>query len=67
MADKKVVIYPGVDFQRALRCHALYLTTENAKRVGRNSVCLFGLGESTNRGDGICIYSTKTAIVIRPN
>lgn len=65
MADKKIIIYPGVDLQRAIRCHILYLTTENAKRVGQNSVCLFGLGESTT--DYICVYTTKTAIVIRPN
>lgn len=67
MSDKKVVIYPGVDLQRALRCLTLYFETENAKRIGRNSVCLFGLGASENRTDYICVYSTKTAIVIRPN
>ncbi len=65
MTDKKVIIYPGVDLHRALRCHTLYLATENSKRVGGNSACIFGLGDSTT--DYICVYSTKTAIVIRPN
>jgi hypothetical protein len=50
-----------------LRCIALYLETENASRIGYNSVGLFGYEAPGNNEPDICIYRTETMIVVRNN
>lgn len=58
---KQLRIYAGVDIDRALRCIGQYVCSENAQRIGRDSLTIYTNG--TN--EALAVYATPTAYIIR--
>lgn len=61
----KLIIYPEVDLQRAFTCLNMYLEIDKSRCTGRDSLCIFSYQEVLGIEKWLCIYRTKTAIVVR--